>query len=112
MVCRLLCGGKAGARCWVFLIIFFFLFLCSDPGTTLIYSLSLYGALPILEERNSYLVCTPLKDVRLKKNILICAIIRKREIIIPDGSAVIELGDSVVIVSKEHHFSGLKSILD
>jgi len=65
-----------------------------------------------VKERIPDLVGVPLKNVRLKKNILICAIIRKREIIIPDGSAVIELGDSVVIVSKEHHFSGLKSILD
>lgn len=65
-----------------------------------------------VKERIPDLVGVPLKNVRLKKNILICAIIRKREIIIPDGAAVIELGDSVVIVSKEHHFSGLKSILD
>ncbi len=54
-----------------------------------------------VKERIPDLVGVPLKDVQLKKNILICAIIRKREIIIPDGSAVIELGDSVVIVSKE-----------
>ena len=65
-----------------------------------------------VKERIPDLVGVPLKDVQLKKNILICAIIRKREIIIPDGSAVIELGDSVVIVSKEHHFSSLKDILD
>ena len=65
-----------------------------------------------VKERIPDLVGVPLKDVQLKKNILICAIIRKREIIIPDGSAVIELGDSVVIVSKEHHFSSMKDILD
>lgn len=65
-----------------------------------------------VKERIPNLVGVPLKDVQLKKNILICAIIRKREIIIPDGSAVIELGDSVVIVSKEHHFSSMKDILD
>ena len=65
-----------------------------------------------VKERIPDLVGVPLKDVQLKKNILICAIIRKREIIIPDGGAVIELGDSVVIVSKKHHFSSLKDILD
>lgn len=65
-----------------------------------------------VKERIPNLVGVPLRDVRLKKNILICALIRKREIVIPDGSAVIELGDSVVIVSKEHHFSSLKDILD
>ena len=64
-----------------------------------------------VKERIPNLVGVPLRDVQLKKNILICAIIRKREIVVPDGSAVIELGDSVVIVSKEHHFSSLKDIL-
>ena len=48
----------------------------------------------------------------MKKNILICAIIRKREIIIPNGNDTIELGDSVVIVSKEHRFSDIEDILD
>ena len=64
-----------------------------------------------VKDRIPNLVGVPLRDVQLKKNILICAIIRKREIVVPDGSAVIELGDSVVIVSKEHHFSSLKDIL-
>lgn len=64
-----------------------------------------------VKDRIPNLVGVPLRDVQLKKNILICAIIRKREIVVPDGSAVIELGDSVVIVSKEHHFSRLKDIL-
>ncbi len=58
------------------------------------------------------LVGVPLHSVRLKRNILICALIRKREIIIPDGNATIEQGDSVVVVSKEHHFSNVKDILD
>ena len=57
------------------------------------------------------LVGIPLRQVRLKKNILICAVIRKREIIIPDGSVSIELGDSVVVVSKDYHFSMVKDIL-
>ena len=54
----------------------------------------------------------PLRELSLKKNILICAIIRKRKIIIPNGDDHIELGDSVVIVTKEHHFSNLTDILD
>ena len=54
----------------------------------------------------------PLRDIKLKKDILICAIIRKRKIIIPNGDDHIELGDSVVIVTKEHHFSNLTDILD
>ncbi len=54
----------------------------------------------------------PLKDVKLKRNILICAIIRKREMMIPDGSAVIEPDDLIVGVSKDYHFSQLADILE
>lgn len=58
------------------------------------------------------LVGIPLSRVELKKDILICAIIRKRNVIIPGGSDAIELGDSVVVVSKDHHFSEIRDILD
>ena len=53
-----------------------------------------------------------LREIRLKKDILICAIIRKRQVIIPNGNDTIELDDSVVIVTKEHRFTDLKDILD
>ena len=64
-----------------------------------------------VKENVENVVGIPLKDMKLKENILISAIIRKREIIIPDGNTEIELGDSVVIVAKEHRFSKLKDIL-
>lgn len=64
-----------------------------------------------VKENVENVVGIPLKDMKLKENILISAIIRKREIIIPDGNTSIELGDSVVIVAKEHRFSKLKDIL-
>lgn len=64
-----------------------------------------------VKENVENVVGIPLKDMKLKGNILISAIIRKREIIIPDGNTEIELGDSVVIVAKEHRFSKLKDIL-
>lgn len=53
----------------------------------------------------------PLKDIRIKKNMLICSVVRGRQIMIPDGSTTIELGDAVVIVSKEHRFSDIRDIL-
>lgn len=65
-----------------------------------------------VKDRIPNLVSVPLHAVHLKKNILICAIIRRREIIIPDGNDAIEMGDSVVIVSKEHRFSSLSDILN
>lgn len=54
----------------------------------------------------------PLKDLRIKKNILICALIRKRQAIIPNGRDKIEAGDSVIIITKEHRFSELRDILE
>ncbi|HAS78893.1 MAG TPA: Trk system potassium transporter TrkA [Ruminococcus sp.] len=58
------------------------------------------------------LINIPLKDLKLKKNILICGIIRKREVIIPNGNDYMALGDSVVVISKDYHFSDIKDILE
>ncbi len=58
------------------------------------------------------LLGVPLKDVKLKNDILICAIIRKKNVIIPGGKDCIELGDSVVVVTKDYHFSSVEDILD
>lgn len=65
-----------------------------------------------IRENIPEIVGIPIKDFNLKKNLLICAIIRKRETIIPGGNDVIMLGDSVVVVSKEHHFSDIRDILE
>ncbi len=65
-----------------------------------------------VKEKIPGLTGIPLMDIHLKKNILICAVIRKRQVIIPNGSDTIELGDSVVIVTKEHRFTNLRDILD
>jgi trk system potassium uptake protein TrkA len=59
-----------------------------------------------------HLTGIPLKDIRIKKNILICAIIRKRQVIIPNGSDTMELDDSVIIVTKDQRFSELRDILE
>lgn len=63
-------------------------------------------------EKINELTGIPLRDLKLKKNLLICAIIRKRQAIIPNGNDKIEQGDSVIIVTKEHRFSELKDILE
>ena len=65
-----------------------------------------------IKENIPHLTGIPLKDVRIKKNILICAIIRKRQVIIPNGSDTIELDDSVIIVTKDQRFSELRDILE
>lgn len=58
------------------------------------------------------LVGIPLKDVVLKKNILIGGIIRKREPIIPNGNTCIQIGDTVIIICKDYHFSDITDILN
>ena len=48
----------------------------------------------------------------LKKNILIGGIIRQREPIIPDGNTSIHVGDTVIVICKDYHFSDITDILD
>lgn len=54
----------------------------------------------------------PLKQLKFKKDILICSVVRGRQVIIPNGDTTIELNDSVVVVSKEHRFSDIRDILE
>ena len=65
-----------------------------------------------VNEKIQGLTSTPLRELSLKKNILICAIIRKRQVIIPNGNDKIEAGDSVIVVTKEYRFSELKDMLE
>ena len=58
------------------------------------------------------IVDIPLRNIHLKKNILICGIIRKRTVIIPNGDDVIMTDDSVIIISKDYHFSDITDILE
>ena len=51
----------------------------------------------------------PLKELRLKKNLLIGGIIRERKSIIPSGSDMILPGDSVVVLTTD---SGLRDLSD
>lgn len=51
----------------------------------------------------------PLKSLKLKKGILIAVIIHNGQIIIPEGSARIENGDTVIIVSRD---SGILDVND
>ena len=53
----------------------------------------------------------PLKDLELKKNILVAGIIRQRETIIPGGSDMILAGDRVVVISADRKLEDLSDIL-
>ena len=54
----------------------------------------------------------PLKDLRLKKGVLLAAIVRGSEIIIPGGLTWIQEGDSVVVVTRNTGLDDLEDILD
>lgn len=53
----------------------------------------------------------PLKDIKFKKGILIAAIIRNNETIIPDANACIKLNDSVIVVTNNPFLDNLNDIL-
>ena len=52
-----------------------------------------------------------LKDLKIKKNILIAGIIRGKKIIIPGGDDVILGDDKVIVVSRDHKLNDIEDIL-
>ena len=54
----------------------------------------------------------PLRQLNIKKNCLIACIIRRNEIIIPDGNSSIKLGDNVVVVTTHKNFDDLKDAFE
>lgn len=54
---------------------------------------------------------TPLKDMRLKANILIAGIIREKKPIIPTGNDMILSGDKVIIIAADRKIQELSDIL-
>ena len=54
----------------------------------------------------------PLKNLKLKPNVLIAALIRGDKSIIPDGGTVIEPGDHAVIVTKAGWLQNVDDIVE
>ncbi|MBQ8546589.1 MAG: Trk system potassium transporter TrkA [Clostridia bacterium] len=54
----------------------------------------------------------PLKTLKLKENCLIACIIRKDEVIIPDGNSTISLGDNVIVVTTHENFDDLNDVFE
>ena len=54
---------------------------------------------------------TPLKQLTLKKNVLIGGIVRDNEFILPSGDTTIKVDDRVIVVSEEKQFTNLSQIL-
>ncbi|MBQ2750921.1 MAG: Trk system potassium transporter TrkA [Clostridia bacterium] len=54
----------------------------------------------------------PLKDLQLKKDVLICTIIRNNSIVFPGGNDMILPGDNVIITTTQEKLSDLDDILN
>lgn len=54
----------------------------------------------------------PLKDLKLKKNVLLAVIVRGRTIIIPEGSTTMEADDNVIIISESGMITEFNDIFD
>lgn len=66
----------------------------------------------IARTRDDALIGIPLKNLQLKPNLLICALIRRGQVIIPRGDDCIQKDDHVIIVTTIKHLNDLKNILD
>ena len=53
-----------------------------------------------------------LKKLSIDKGVLIAAIIRKNDIIIPHGNDVVKLGDSVIVIAKDKKIHDLNDIIN
>lgn len=54
----------------------------------------------------------PLKDLKLKKGILVAVIIHKNRIVIPEGSSSMAQGDTVILVSQDHGILDVNDIFE
>lgn len=54
----------------------------------------------------------PLQQLKIRKNILICSINRRGQVIIPGGQDVLQVGDSVVVVLTHSRLNDIKDILE
>ena len=85
----------------------------SSVNVKTIYRL-LNGSLEAMEfiiKKESSLTNVPLKNLPTKPNNLIACIGRNRRIIIPNGEDHLEVGDSVIVITKDHIINDLKDIL-
>lgn len=66
----------------------------------------------VVREDDKRLLDIPLKTLQLKKNLLICSIIRGGRVIIPGGDDCIKLNDRVIVVTTTLRLNDLHNIID
>lgn len=68
-------------------------------------------AMEFIVNRESQLTSKPLAKIRMKKNVLIAAILRNNKMFLPDGGSTLEVGDTVMVVTTER-LTSLTDVLD
>ncbi|MBQ9748340.1 MAG: Trk system potassium transporter TrkA [Clostridia bacterium] len=68
-------------------------------------------ALEFLAKKNTKIYDIPLKELNIKENCLIACIIRKNDVLIPNGNTCIRVGDNVVVVTTHKNFDDLTDII-
>ena len=69
-------------------------------------------ALEFSAKREEYFYNKPLRDLNIKKGCLVACIIRRNEIIIPNGNSEIKLGDNVIVVTTHKNFDDLNDVFE
>ncbi|MGI5979316.1 MAG: Trk system potassium transporter TrkA [Oscillospiraceae bacterium] len=65
----------------------------------------------IVRDNDPALVGVSLRDLKLRDDLLICAIVRGSQVIIPSGSDSFAPGDHVIVVTKNRRLNDLRNIL-
>lgn len=68
-------------------------------------------ALEFIANSSTKFLNTPLKNLKIVKGVLVAAIVRGNEIIIPHGKDSIKLGDNVILIAKDKRFQELNDII-
>ena len=69
-------------------------------------------ALEFIVGEDAKIINIPLKDLRIRQNILIGGITRERKRIVPGGNDVILPGDHVIIIAANQRVQNLADILE
>ena len=118
MLCSCPFHSEKTPSCTVFLAQqSFYCFGCGAGGDVITFvrkmeNLGYVEALEFLAKKQESFYNKPLKELRTKDNCLIACIIRKNEVIIPNGNSSIQLGDNVIIVTTHKNFGDLADILE
>ena len=54
----------------------------------------------------------PLRDLRLRRGVLIAVIVRGNRVIIPEGSTCLEQGDDVIVIARDSGILDLNDIYE